>query len=420
LCNCLIEELDIPTGTVCLRVCSPCCWSQSSQFVTMEKKKKNASIYMEEVGSNIAERNLVEWCTKREFYVTALRNLVSAVKEKRRKPSEKCEIETLSLMVLVRECTLRMVEAIEVWQSAFTKVRRPHMLETDYLMRMISSTDFVNGSHLRRKYYFRLDRGNIFLLPRGSGKEKEQVVREVSEELSRNMVLFSTPPQERIVAAYQTLLNTLKDDEYASVVPLDEYLAKPYVPKIFVKPLPPGASSGASVASTGSSVIASPYAASKPAPAPPTQALGVAIPRSPDKKEQGAKFALSPDAKSPELPAPLNRAGSSVRAPGVAEDAAVGPRKGSGLFSPGSSAAAMTRKGSGFGSPIPTGSRRGGDLGRSVPPCPILSPLRTGQAVSEACNTGSLREWYARNADKDDNIFDDDEDSIHTMDFAYK
>jgi len=332
------------------------------------EKKKNLSIYHEEVGSNIAERNLVEWCTKREYYVSCLHSIINAVKEKRRKPSEKCEIETLTLMVLVRECTLRMVEAIEVWQGAFTKVRRPHMLETDYIMRMISSTDFVNGSHLRRKYCFRLDRGNLFLLPRGSGKEKEIVVREVCEELGRNMTLFSTPPQERVVAAYQTLMNTLTADQYASVVPLSDYLTKPYIPKVFIKPSI-NTSSSSTVISTGSSVIASPYGTSKTG-------------------------------------APMSRTASALGATG--QGSPLG-RKDSGLGSPGAPTNRTASLKTGLSSPH-------GRASQALP----LSPLRAGQTVSEGFTTTAIREWFEKNGDKPDNIFADDEDSIHTMDFAYR
>ena len=119
---------------------------------------RDKAIYYQLTSSQQLEHRLVELTTKREYFIQCLRKVVNDVKEKRRIPDELCDTETIGLMVSVREATFEFFVACEAWQLSYTRIRRPRLLECDYLIKMISSLDFVNGTYLRRKLCFRLDR----------------------------------------------------------------------------------------------------------------------------------------------------------------------------------------------------------------------------------------------------------------------
>ena len=200
-------------------------------------QKTSKAIYYQLTSSSQSEHRLVDITTKREALLSSLAKIVRDVKEKRKKVTEDVECEILILMVAVRECTIDFFEAIEMWQLAYTKVKRPKLLESDYLIKIVTSVDFMNSSHLRRRLNFRLDRGNILLLPRNSGKEAP--VLEVGEELAKHMRIFASPHQEKLVNAYQLLMNVLPEQYYQQLVPLEDYLKTPWIPKIWVKVLVP-------------------------------------------------------------------------------------------------------------------------------------------------------------------------------------
>lgn len=204
----------------------------------LKMANRDKAIYYQVTSSQQLEYRLVELTTKREYFVQSLRKIVTDVKEKRRVPNEACDIETINLMLSVREATFAFFEACEAWQLAYTRVRRPRLLECDYLVKMVSSVDFVNGTYLRRKLCFRLDRGNILLIPRVASSKNAGIL-EVSEELSSVLKSFATPTQDKVINVYQIMLNCLPPEKYEKLVKIEDWFETPWIPKVTIRSLPP-------------------------------------------------------------------------------------------------------------------------------------------------------------------------------------
>ena len=80
---------------------------------------------------------------------------------RRRPASDEVMIETFTGFLALREITFQFLEQTRLWQKGFTKLRRPRLLERDYMLDMIEEIDFVNTTSLRRPYNFQV----IIFLP---------------------------------------------------------------------------------------------------------------------------------------------------------------------------------------------------------------------------------------------------------------
>lgn len=175
---------------------------------------------------------MIEKTTLREYYLDRLDFLIKEVKESRRKTDEACNMEIVTLMNQIRESTYDLFEAINTWQQGFTRTRRPEILRGDYMVKIVSSTNFVNGTHLRRIMNFSIERGNILLLPRPN--KSTQPVMPVSKEFAAEIHKFAAPQQDRIVKVYQAMLNCVPQAVFAQLVPISEWMGNPWIPKLFI------------------------------------------------------------------------------------------------------------------------------------------------------------------------------------------
>ena len=107
------------------------------------------------------EWKLVELCTMREKYLEQVQKVVADVKNNLRPASDEVMIETFTGFLALREITFQFLEQTRLWQKGFTKLRRPRLLERDYMLDMIEEIDFVNTTSLRRPYNFQV----IIFLP---------------------------------------------------------------------------------------------------------------------------------------------------------------------------------------------------------------------------------------------------------------
>jgi len=211
---------------------------------------------------------LVDLCTKREKYCDDLTKLIAQVKELRREDDDVTMCLSFQLMLLIRKTTFELIAAICGWQSGFTKLRRPQLMEKDYMIDMVTTIDvracalahfapfrlsshirltprltpmtqlhysqFVNTIPMRKKFNFMIGRGNIFLLPiQASGRGLEPVT--CSPKLEKLIAQFASPSEALLQTGFQALLNSLPPEHMNKVVSAERWFEATWKPDIVVK-----------------------------------------------------------------------------------------------------------------------------------------------------------------------------------------
>jgi hypothetical protein len=213
---------------------------------------------------------LVDLCTKREKYCDDLTKLIAQVKELRREDDDVTMCLSFQLMLLIRKTTFELIAAIRGWQSGFTKLRRPQLMEKDYMIDMVTAIDvrahvlvhllihplrssslirltpyptpmtrlyypqFVNTIPMRKKFNFMIGRGNIFLLPiQASGRDLEPVT--CSPKLEKLIAQFASPSEALLQTGFQALLNSLPPEHMNKVVSAERWFGATWKPDIVVK-----------------------------------------------------------------------------------------------------------------------------------------------------------------------------------------
>ena len=137
-------------------------------------------------------------------------------------------------MLLLRKTTFELIAAIRGWQKGFTRLRRPQLMEKDYMITMITEIDFVNTIPMRKKFNFMIGRGNIFLLPiQASGRNLESV--QCSPKLAKLIEKFANPDEDDLQKGYQALLNSLPPEHYRKVVGAERWIEATWKPDIIIK-----------------------------------------------------------------------------------------------------------------------------------------------------------------------------------------
>jgi len=191
------------------------------------------AIYTQESKSLQQEWLLVDLCTKREKYCADLSNITNQLKENRRQADDQTMIISMELILLVRKTTFELLAAIRGWQKGFTRLRRPQLMEKDYMVEMVSDIDFANTTPLRKKFNFMLGRGNLFLLPiQATGRDVEPV--ECSPRLAELIHKFANPSDDDLQFGYQALINSLPPPDYARVVQAEKWVLNPWKPDIVI------------------------------------------------------------------------------------------------------------------------------------------------------------------------------------------
>ena len=191
------------------------------------------AIYHQQTKSLQQEWLLVELCTKREKYCDDLKKIINEVKENRRKEDDFCMCQTFELMLMVRQTTFDLIKAIRLWQKGFTALKRPQLMERDYMIDIIETGDFINSCMIRKKFNFLIGRGNIFILPiKGNPNTPPPV--QVSARLKALVDRFAAVSDDDLQIGYQTLINSLPPEHYARVAQCSRFIENPWVPNILL------------------------------------------------------------------------------------------------------------------------------------------------------------------------------------------
>ena len=184
------------------------------------------------------EWSMVDLCTKREKYCDDLKSIIKMVKDNRRVADDATMCITFELFLLVRKLTFDLIKAIRGWQKGFTRLRRPNLMEKDYMIDMVTAIDFVNMTTLRKKFNFIIGRGNVFILPiKGNPNAPPPV--ECSPKLAELVHKFANPSENDLQDGYQALLNSLPPPDYNKVVSAQRWVEATWIPNIIIVENPP-------------------------------------------------------------------------------------------------------------------------------------------------------------------------------------
>lgn len=197
--------------------------------MTQRRKKAGHAVYFQQ--SNPAriqdEFALVRAATVREEFLVRLSTLIHDVNLQQRENNDACILETFTLLNQLRESTLNISDAIEVWQQAFTKVVSPQLFGTDYITGMIKRQEFLITLKIRKIFNFNISTGNILMLPIASGGIQSKNSG-CTSDLIDQMELYASPSAERIKRFYSMLEKFLPPKIFRLVLPLQTWVQNPW------------------------------------------------------------------------------------------------------------------------------------------------------------------------------------------------
>jgi len=194
------------------------------------------AVFYQKSTTTTAEMDLVSKTIARDLVIEKLKKIMADINAQRRKQDDESALETLNLMVLLRESTFELVESVVRWQQAFTKNIRPQLCQSDYLVKMIELVEFVGWTVLRKDFNFSLDKNNIFLLPLPNLRTLPP--RSCSQEMAKKVFAFAYPNEERVIKNYQYLADCLPARTFRSILPIEKWLVNKWKPRIDIPPPP--------------------------------------------------------------------------------------------------------------------------------------------------------------------------------------
>jgi hypothetical protein len=196
------------------------------------------AVYEQNTKNHELEFKLVQLTTVREGYLQDFRELERAVIEKRRKFNDDSILDGMRLLNNIRDISFDLVEQIGEWQKMYVKAKRPTIMNCDYLTEMITSTEFVNSSPIRKHFNFAIMRRNLFLLPLATGKPKDTV--ETTKELIAELERFANPDVDRLISCYSLFQKSFPAKVFKTIMSMDRWVFSLYQPNVEVyRTLPP-------------------------------------------------------------------------------------------------------------------------------------------------------------------------------------
>ena len=128
----------------------------------------------------------------------------------------------LRLVVCLRTATLEVLRAVSFWQHQFTRPRDFVLSGKDYVLTMVTRTDFLASLKLRHRFGFEIRRGNVFVLPLSTAKNSQ--VDCVDEVLSEAVKAWSQPDEEELREAYRLLRHLLPAAAFGRVLSLGDWM----------------------------------------------------------------------------------------------------------------------------------------------------------------------------------------------------
>jgi hypothetical protein len=194
------------------------------------------AVYIQKTANHSIEFKLVELTTVREILIQEYKNIDKAFEDKTRQFNDISALECLVLLNKIREITFDLLDQVSEWQKMFVKAKRPTLLNCDYLVSMITSCEFLNSSRVRKHFNFALFRGNFFLLPLSTGKQKDVI--NINPEMMREIEKFSNPDLDRLISGYRLFQGCVSKKLFKTILSMNRWAFSVWVPNVQVSHLP--------------------------------------------------------------------------------------------------------------------------------------------------------------------------------------
>jgi hypothetical protein len=200
--------------------------------MTTSRHFKERAIYFQLTKSSDLEFTLVKIVTRRDFLLSTLSRMIRDVNSKLRLFDGEFVFETFFLMNQLRDETFALGEAVNQWIKGYTKVVRPFINETDYVVNMIDHIDLMNGIKLRRLFDFNFGKGNVLLLPSPLPRAIKLPIRKINMKLAREIEKFAAPSEDLVIKFYKTMKMCLPGDMYRNLYPIKSWMGNPWFPQV--------------------------------------------------------------------------------------------------------------------------------------------------------------------------------------------
>ena len=199
------------------------------------------AIYYSYINATQLERGMIEKCLEREKVMEVLKSLIVKMDLDQDDPTEEQLFQSIKYFILLRNSTVALLKAIQEWQQTFTNLKRPQLMEKDYLVGMISDSDYFSNSKARKYLNFMIGRGNPLLLPRSMAVNagKSTPPKMVSRKLADLIFKYVNADQDDIRNSYQVFVDSLSPFQYKKLYSANAWLTgEAWMPYIDVKGVP--------------------------------------------------------------------------------------------------------------------------------------------------------------------------------------
>ena len=184
------------------------------------------SVYYEVDAKQGIEHKIVELFISQDVIRDKLLNDITKARAERRDIDNAMLTNIFYLSNQFRDSFMELINCISIWQKSFTKIRRPRIKETDFLLNIIESMEFLCSSKVNKMFKFQIERGNILFLPLPIGTNHGTY--NVTQELKLQIEKFMNPDISRIVKTYQTLVQCLPTSIASKLMPIEKWGGNPW------------------------------------------------------------------------------------------------------------------------------------------------------------------------------------------------
>lgn len=167
-----------------------------------------------------------------------LKKLIVKMDMSQEDPTEEQLFQSFKSFILLRKSTVALLKAIQEWQQTFTNLKRPQLMEKDYLVGMINDSDYFSNSKARKYLNFMIGRGNPLLLPRSvavnAGKSEPPKV--ISKKLADLIFMYVNADRDEIRNSYQVFVDSLSPFQYKKLYSASAWLTgEAWMPYVDIK-----------------------------------------------------------------------------------------------------------------------------------------------------------------------------------------
>ena len=201
----------------------------------IKKLPRLKSIYYENDTKQGLEYKMVELALIRDIILEKVKSIITSLRVERGRIDDDTFLEVFQMYNQLRDSTIILINHISKWQRCFTKLRRPFIKESDYLLNIIESVEILCTSKVNKLFNFNIERGNILILPIPIGKFNSTFT--ATDRLRLEIDKFINPNISDVVATYQILWQCLPSSITSKFTPIEKWGNNKWKPILLTVPI---------------------------------------------------------------------------------------------------------------------------------------------------------------------------------------